>query len=93
MHKQPLTDEEGEVRPLTAADMKTMRPINEIDPGMIQAAEAYKRGPGRPFAAQPKAHISFRFAVDVIQGIRASGRGYNARVERVLRDALAKGEL
>ena len=30
---------------------------------------------------------------DVVEGIRASGRGYNARVERVLRDALEKGEL
>jgi uncharacterized protein (DUF4415 family) len=73
--------------------MKAMRPINAVDPGMVQAAEAYRRGPGRPFAAQPKAHISFRFAADVIQGIRASGRGYNARVEKVLREALTKGEI
>ena len=29
----------------------------------------------------------------VVDGIRASGRGYNARVEKVLRNALAKGEL
>jgi uncharacterized protein (DUF4415 family) len=48
---------------------------------------------GRPPVATPKVHIGFRLAADVVDGIRASGRGYNARVEKVLRDALAKGEL
>jgi uncharacterized protein (DUF4415 family) len=38
-------------------------------------------------------HINFRLAADVAEGIRASGRGYNARVEKVLRAALARGEL
>jgi uncharacterized protein (DUF4415 family) len=38
-------------------------------------------------------HIGFRLAADVVQGIRATGKGYNARVEKVMRDALAKGKL
>ena len=38
-------------------------------------------------------HIGFRLAADVVSGIKATGRGYNARVEKVLRDALAKGKL
>jgi len=38
-------------------------------------------------------HIGFLLAVDVVEGLRATGRGYNARVERVLREALAKGRL
>jgi uncharacterized protein (DUF4415 family) len=29
----------------------------------------------------------------VVEGLRATGRGYNARVEKVLREALAKGRL
>ena len=32
-------------------------------------------------------------AADVVDGIRATGRGYNARVEKVLREAIAKGRL
>jgi uncharacterized protein (DUF4415 family) len=48
---------------------------------------------GRPRVATPKVHIGFRLAADVVAAIRATGRGYNARVEKVLRDALAKGEL
>ena len=32
-------------------------------------------------------------AADVVNGIRATGRGYNARVEKVLREAISKGLL
>jgi uncharacterized protein (DUF4415 family) len=38
-------------------------------------------------------HTGFRLAADVVEGVRATGKGYNARVERVLRKALAEGEL
>ncbi len=48
---------------------------------------------GRPRVATPKIHIGFRLAADVVRAIRATNRGYNARVEKVLRDALANGEL
>jgi uncharacterized protein (DUF4415 family) len=29
----------------------------------------------------------------VVEGIKATGKGYNARAERVLREALAQGKL
>jgi uncharacterized protein (DUF4415 family) len=48
---------------------------------------------GRPPVEAPKVHIGFRLAADVVQGIRATGRGYNARVEKVLREAIARGRL
>ena len=34
-----------------------------------------------------------RCALGVVNAIRATGKGYNARVKKVLRDALAKGKL
>lgn len=93
--QKPLTDEDGEVRELTAEDMKLFRPIQEVDPGMLEAVENWRRERqrGRPPVESPKVRIGLRLAADVVQGIRASGRGYNARVEKVLREALAKGEL
>lgn len=90
--KKPLTDENGEVRELTADDMKHFRPIQEVDPGMLQAVANYRKR-GRPPVESPKMRVGFRLAADVVAGIRASGRGYNARVEKVLRDALANGQL
>jgi uncharacterized protein (DUF4415 family) len=93
MPKRPLTNKDGEVRPLTAEDFKHFRPIGEVDPGMIEAAERF-RGRGRPAIGEaPKMHIGFRLAADVVKAIRATGKGCNARVEKVLREALTKGKL
>jgi uncharacterized protein (DUF4415 family) len=85
--KPPLTDEEGEVRELTREDFRGMRPVRMAMPELIEAMEAFRRKLGRPKAEAPKVHIGFRLAPDVVASIKASGRGYNARVERALREA------
>jgi uncharacterized protein (DUF4415 family) len=89
--RPPLTDEEGEVRELTAEDFKGMRPLREVDPGFIAAMEQFRKKVGRPKAASPKVHISFRLAAEVVESIKATGEGYNARVEQALRDAFVTG--
>ena len=76
----------------TAGDFARARPIREVDPGMLEAV-ATSRKRGRPPVESPKVRVGFRLAADVVQGIRASGPGYNARVEKVLRDALERGHL
>jgi uncharacterized protein (DUF4415 family) len=73
----------------TEAEFATAKPFKEVFPA---AYKSWKKM-GRPPVATPKVHIGFRLAADVVQAVRATGRGYNARVEKVLRDALAKGEL
>lgn len=92
MSRPPLTDDDGEVRQLSREDVKLFRPIAEVDPGMLDAMRGLKKG-GRPKVAAPKAHIGFRMAADLVEGIKETGKGYNVRVEKVLRDALARGEL
>lgn len=74
---------------LTPADFARAKPFREVFP---RQHKTWKRT-GRPPVANPKQHIGFRLAADVVARIKASGRGYNARVESVLRDALAKGLL
>ena len=85
-----LTDED--TPEWTAADFARARPIQEVDPGMLEAGSESRRR-GRPPVDSPKVRIGFRLAPDVVHAIRATGRGYNARVERVLRKALAEGKL
>jgi uncharacterized protein (DUF4415 family) len=80
---KPLTDEDGEVRELTLADFRQMKPVGEAMPELI---EEFRRKAGRPKIAEPKVHIGFRLAPDVVDSIKASGPGYNARVEIVLRE-------
>jgi uncharacterized protein (DUF4415 family) len=48
---------------------------------------------GRPRLERPEVHVDFRLATDVVAGIKATGRGYTARVERVPREASAQGKL
>jgi uncharacterized protein (DUF4415 family) len=81
--------ESVDVPEATDAEFASARPFKEVFPDLYKEWKKM----GRPPAANPKIHIGFRLAADVVQAIRASGRGYNARVEKVLRDALAKGEL
>ncbi len=85
----------------TAEDFKHARPAREVMPpeffkGMKKLAakrRAEKRAGRPPIGDVPKVHIGFRLDADVVAGIRASGPGYNARVEKVLRAALARGQL
>ncbi len=74
---------------LTAEDFARAKPFKEVFPEQYRAWKKM----GRPPVETPKMHIGFRLAADVVSGIKATGRGYNARVEKVLRDALAKGKL
>ncbi len=81
--------DEAEIPEWTEEDFARARPFKEVFP---EQYKAWKKM-GRPLVETPKVHIGFRLAADVVNGIRATGKGYNARVEKVLRDALAKGEL
>jgi uncharacterized protein (DUF4415 family) len=84
---RPVVDDENPE--WTAEDFARARPFEEVFPEQYKAWKKI----GRPPVAIPKVHIGFRLAADVVEGVRASGKGYNARVEKVLRDAIAKGLL
>jgi uncharacterized protein (DUF4415 family) len=83
----PVIDEDNPE--LTTGDFARAKPFKDVFPKQYKAWKKI----GRPPVETPKIHIGFRLAADVVSGIRATGRGYNARVEKVLRDALAKGKL
>src|SRR5271163_4940935 len=89
---RPMTNKTGEVRELTEEDLRLFKPIDEVDPGMVEAMTEFRRKIGRPKARAPKVHVGFRLAADVVAGIKASGRGYNTRVEQALREAGFGGE-
>jgi uncharacterized protein (DUF4415 family) len=74
----------------TGSDFARAKPFKEMFPDQYQSLK--NRG-GRPRVERPKVHIGFRLAADLVESIRATGKGYNARVEKVLRDALAEGKL
>lgn len=81
--------DDADIPEWTAEDFARAKPFSEVFPEQFKAWKKM----GRPKVEAPKIHIGFRLAADVVKDIRATGRGYNARVEKVLRDALAKGLL
>lgn len=82
--------DDDDIPELTDADFARARPFAEMFP---EQAKALKAMGGRPKLERPKIHVGFRLAADVVEGIKATGKGYNARVEKVLREALAQGKL
>ena len=84
------TDHDDDNPEWTDADFARARPFPEMFPEL--ACKLRAQG-GRPRLARPKVHVGFRLAAEVVDGIKAPGKGYNARVERVLREALEQGKL
>ena len=85
--KDPDRIDDEENPELTEGDFARARPFKEVFPRQYKAWKKM----GRPPVENPKVHIGFRLSADVVKGVRASGPGYNARVEKVLREALEKG--
>jgi uncharacterized protein (DUF4415 family) len=82
-------DKDSDNPELTDADCARAKPFREVFPDQHRSWQRL----GRPPVERPKVHIGFRLAADVVEAIRASGRGYNARVEKVLREAIDQGRL
>jgi uncharacterized protein (DUF4415 family) len=86
MTKKTLTDRKGEVRELTRADIAEMRPFKEEFPALH---ETWKRGRGRPPKEQPKVRLTVRLDADVVERLKQDGRGYQTRINSILRAAMA----
>jgi len=76
-----------------------------INAGMTQDADTIEitaemtanmrplRRPGRPKVEQPKVPVTMRVDADVLDAIKASGTGWQTRVNAVLREAVQRGKL
>jgi uncharacterized protein (DUF4415 family) len=87
--ERPLTDDEGEVRELTRADIRRFRPASEVLPPELYAmmvAHGKKRKGERGKQKTPtKEQITLRLDADVLGYFRQSGAGWQARINDVLK--------
>ena len=90
--RKSLTNDEGEVRPLTAADFRRMRPAREVLPRLVGAKVAAEllRPRGRPPKENPKEQVTLRLDADVVDHFKSSGPGWQTRINAVLKRAAAK---
>ncbi len=89
MAKDPDLIDDQENPEWSEADFARAKPFSQVFP---EQHKTWKKM-GRPPVERPKVHIGFRLAADVVERVRSTGKGYNARVEQVLREALDKGQL
>lgn len=84
-NRKPLTNADGEIRELTEADFKAAQPFSSL-PASLQTKLSTVRG--RPKAAVTKERITIRLSPDVVRTFRATGDGWQTRVDTALRDWL-----
>ncbi|NAZ37180.1 BrnA antitoxin family protein [Rubellimicrobium sp. CFH 75288] len=68
----------------TDEELAQARPFAEVFPDL---AESIRRGRGRPKSAAPKVQVSLRLDPDVLEKFRATGPGWQSRINAALREA------
>ena len=69
----------------TEQDFKNARPFAEVFP---ELAESIRRARGRPALENPKKQVTLRLDSEVVAKYRASGRGWQSRINDILRKAV-----
>ena len=72
---------------MTRADFARARRLRVDMPDVV---EAMKRGRGRPKAERPKERVSLRLDPDVVAAYRATGEGWQSRINDTLARALRR---
>lgn len=81
---KPLVDARGEVREIQSADLKSFRPATEALPASLRR----KVGVRGPQKSPTKERITIRLSPDVVERFRATGDGWQTRVDAALQDWL-----
>lgn len=83
-----MTKPDGEVRELKTADFKAMRSASSL-PGALQR----KIGVRGPQKSPTKERVTIRLSRNVVERFRATGDGWQTRVDVALQDWLKKHEV
>jgi uncharacterized protein (DUF4415 family) len=86
-NRKPLINSDGEVREITDEDVADFKPFSSLPEAEQKVLlRLRRRGPQK---APRKVPISIRLSPDVAEGLRATGNGWQNRVDDALRNWLA----
>lgn len=88
LEPQPLVDADGEVRELTAEDLALFRPAHEVLPPDLAKLLGVRGPQKRP----TKISTTLRLSPEVMQAFRATGPGWQTRIDAALKDWLRTHE-
>jgi len=84
--RAPLIDADGEVRDLTTADLRHFKPAAEVlPPDLLKVMGIKPRGPQK---APTKQATTIRLSPDVMAAFKATGAGWQTRIDAALKDWL-----
>ncbi|HED38601.1 MAG TPA: hypothetical protein ENI76_10230 [Ignavibacteria bacterium] len=88
MSKKPLIDKNGEVRELTADELKKFKPLSETNPALLAKIKKSvgERGPQK---SPTKIPISIRVSPEVAEYFRSEGKGWQGRIDKVLKEYIS----
>jgi uncharacterized protein (DUF4415 family) len=86
-NRKTLTNDEGEVRELTVEDFARAVPFSALPKAEQQVLNSVRRR-GKQKTPR-KVPVSIRLSPDVVDGLRATGEGWQVRADEVLRSWLA----
>ena len=84
----PLTKTDGEVRELKTEDLNRFRGVTSLSAGLQQ-----KLGVRGAQKSPTKERVTIRLSRDVVERFRATGDGWQTRVDAALQDWLKKHKL
>lgn len=74
----------------TAADFAASRPAEELPPDILAQ---FKNKADRPRAENPKISVKLRLDDDVVTALRATGPGWQMRVNDLLKSRIKRGRI
>jgi len=83
--RSPLTTKSGEVRELTEEDFKQAAPFSALPESLRNTLSRRPRGPQK---APVKERITIRLSPEVVEPFRATGDGWQTRLDAALKDWL-----
>ena len=84
--RAPLIDTDGEVRELTAADLRRFKPAEQVLPPELPKTMGFK--PRGSQKAPTKQATTIRLLPDVMAAFKATGAGWQTRIDTALKDWL-----
>jgi len=81
---RPLTEASGEVPPLTDTALRALQPV-----GKLPAALQRKLGVRGPQRTPTKERITIRLSREVVEQFRATGDGWQTRIDTALQEWLS----
>ena len=87
----PVINNDGEVGDLSKAPTELFRPASDVLPPKLYASLVVlkkQRGERGPQKSRTKVPTTIRFDADVLAALKASGKGWQSRVNEAVRDWL-----